>query len=107
MQLRLAPIPNVQFISALRSSLKVQIGMPLPKWLLELGAIIIAMSAASLSSTRLTMLLSEPLQQVRLQRTYNPMFSNFLSFTTDEAATLFGQALDMGRKRGLHNVCCA
>ncbi|HEV8512187.1 MAG TPA: TIGR01777 family oxidoreductase [Cyclobacteriaceae bacterium] len=35
------PIPNQQFMSALRSILKVPIGIPLPKWLLELGAVII------------------------------------------------------------------
>ena len=36
-----APIPNMQFMSALRSALKVEIGIPLPKWLLEVGAAII------------------------------------------------------------------
>jgi len=35
------PIANMQFMSALRSALKVQIAIPLPKWLLELGALII------------------------------------------------------------------
>jgi len=36
-----APIPNHQFMSSLRSALKVSIGAPLPKWLLELGAVMI------------------------------------------------------------------
>lgn len=36
-----SPIPNYQFMSALRLSLKAPIGIPLPKWLLEVGAVII------------------------------------------------------------------
>jgi len=35
------PVPNRQLMSALRAALKVKIGIPLPKWLLEAGAIII------------------------------------------------------------------
>jgi uncharacterized protein (TIGR01777 family) len=35
------PVPNHQFMSSLRSALKVPIGIPLAKWLLELGAVII------------------------------------------------------------------
>jgi uncharacterized protein len=39
------PIPNMQFMSVLRSALKVKIGIPLPKWLLEVGAVIIGTEA--------------------------------------------------------------
>ncbi len=35
------PIPNHQFMSSLRAALKAPVGIPLPKWLLEVGASII------------------------------------------------------------------
>jgi NAD dependent epimerase/dehydratase family enzyme len=35
------PVPNKQFMSSLRSALKAPIGIALPKWLLELGAVVV------------------------------------------------------------------
>lgn len=35
------PIQNEQLMSSLRAALKVPVGIPLPKWLLEIGAVII------------------------------------------------------------------
>lgn len=35
------PVKNTQFMSVLRKSIKMPFGMPMPKWMLEMGAIII------------------------------------------------------------------
>jgi uncharacterized protein len=36
-----SPIPNQQFMRAMRASIGMSFGLPLPKWLLEIGAILI------------------------------------------------------------------
>lgn len=64
------PVKNSQFMGALRKALKVPFGMPMPKWMLEMGALIIR------TETELILKSRRVVPQKLLEKGYKFQFDN-------------------------------